>query len=219
VHGIPLLGPAPVRLHLAERKQDRPSHHGASSTLPVEQVVEGGGRPGDLAGAHGGRRRSQSRRRCGCRRGGRGLARDVPREALEDVLLGMHRWSGVRQARTAVAFADRRSESPLESLGRWRFEEQGLTAPDLQVWLGDRFQPFARVDHHWRAQRTVAEADGALKYAGAVDLFEEKRREDRLRDAGFEVVRYTWDETLLRPQLLAARVRRAFDRAARRPAA
>ena len=117
----------------------------------------------------------------------------------------MPRWSGVQHAREATGFADRRAESPLESLGRWRFAEHGLPPPDLQAWLGDDVEAFARVDHHWKAHRTVAEADGALKYARPVDLFEEKRREDRLRDAGYEVVRYTWDEALLRPEVLAAR--------------
>jgi len=43
-------------------------------------------------------------------------------------------------------------------------------------------------------------------------------REDRLRDTGFEVIRYTWDEALRRPERLAARVRAAFARAARRAA-
>ncbi len=55
-----------------------------------------------------------------------------------------------------------------------------------------------------------------MKYTAPADLFAEERREDRLRDAGREVVRYTWDDALRRPDALAARVRRAFLRAARR---
>ena len=219
LHGIPLLGPAPVRVHLAERKQDRPSHHGSSTTLLADEVVTVSGMPVtslartavDLARARG--------TAAGVVAADAVLARGVDRAALEAVLVGMVRWSGVQSAREAVAFADARSESPLESLGRWRFAEQGLPAPDLQVWLGDGFRAFARVDHHWKAHCTVAEADGALKYGSPADLFEEKRREDRLRDAGFEVVRYTWDDALLRPEALAARVRRAFERADRRRAA
>ena len=100
-----------------------------------------------------------------------------------------------------------------------RFEEQGLPAPELQVWLGSADDRIGRVDHYWREHRTVAEADGAVKYAAGTGLFEEKLREDRLRDAGFEVVRYTWDEALRFPELLAARIRRAFARAAARRAA
>ena len=114
-----------------------------------------------------------------------------------------------------MAFADARSESPLESLGRVRFAEQGLPPPPLQVVVADDDGPFARVDQCWQQHRTIAEADGALKYATSADLFAE-RREDRLRDAGFEVVRYTWDEALHHPAALAARVRRAFERSANR---
>ena len=219
VHGIPLLGGPPRRLHLAERKQDRPLHHGESTRLLPAEVVRVGGVPvtsltrtaEDLA-----RRRGTA---AGVVAVDAVLARDVPREAFYAVLHRMRRWSGVEQARQAVDLADRRSESPLESFGRFRFEEQGLPPPDLQVWLGDALGSFARVDHYWKAHRTVAEADGALKHATSADLFEEKRREDRLRDAGFEVVRYTWDDALHRPEALAARVRFAFDRAARRRAA
>jgi len=219
LHGLPLLGRPAVRLHLQERKQARPRHHGSSTTLTPADVVQLAGLPVtslartavDIARTRG--------TLAGVAAADAVLARDVPREQLEAVMVGMGRWSGVRQAREAVAFADRRSESALESVGRCGFAEQGLPAPDLQVWLGDELGPFARVDHYWAAHRTVAEADGALKYVGPADLFEEKRREDRLRDAGFEVVRYTWDEALHRPDLLAARLRRAFDRAARRRAA
>ena len=85
--------------------------------------------------------------------------------------------------------------------------------------LWDEDGPFARVDQYWKEYRTVAEADGALKYRTPADLFEEKRREDRMRDLGEEVVRYTWEEAFRRPQLLAARMRRAFVRSARRHAA
>ena len=46
-------------------------------------------------------------------------------------------------------------------------------------------------------------------------VFDEKVREDRLRDAGWEVARWVWSELEdFRP--VADRVRRAFARAARR---
>lgn len=219
LHGLPLLGPRPVRLSLAERKQDRPRHHGSSTTLGPEEVTVVRGLPvTDLA------RTAVDVAR------GRGytagvviadavLARDVPRDLLEAALAGRDRWPGARAASQAVAFADRRSESALESVGRVGFAEQGLPPPQLQVVLWDEDGPFARVDQYWKEHRTVAEADGALKYRTTADLFEEKRREDRMRDLGEEVVRYTWDEALRRPQVLAARMWRAFERSARRRAA
>jgi hypothetical protein len=148
------------------------------------------------------------------------LAR-VDRALLVEVLDVQAGWPGSARARRHLEFADGRSESPLESVGRLRFAELELPAPDLQVVLGDAGGPVGRVDFLWEAHRTVAEADGRLKYAGdPAVLWAEKQREDRLRDAGFEVVRFTWDDALRRPAVLGERVRRAFERArVRRPAA
>ena len=218
VHGLPLLGPRPTRLHLAERKPARPRHHGTSTTLRSDEVTTVRGVPvTSLA-----RTAVDVARHRGSTSGvviaDAVLARAVSREELEQVLEGRGRWPGMRLAAEAVAFADGRSESALESVGRVGFAEQGLPPPELQVVLCDADGPFARVDHYWKAYRTVAEADGALKYRTPADLFEEKRREDRIRDLGEEVVRYTWDEALRRPQVLAARTWRAFERSLRRHA-
>lgn len=215
LHGLPLLGPLPPRPQLAERKELRLKHHGVSATLPQDQVVV----------AHGVPVVSLARAACDVARR-RGylagvvvadavLARAVTAEELAAAVRACRGWPGGRHAQQAAAFADGRSESALESIGRVRFDEVGLPSPDLQVRLGDDQGVIGRVDHYWPEHRTVGEADGALKYADRSDLLVEKRREDRLRDAGFEVVRYSWDDALLHPQVLAARVRRAFDRAAR----
>lgn len=62
----------------------------------------------------------------------------------------------------------------------------------------------------------IAEADGRLKYEeerGA--LWEEKKREDRLR-IGFEVFRYTWAEAYHHPDQLVAKATEALDRSCRR---
>ena len=215
VHGLPLLGVRPTRPCVVERKQERPRHHGAGTTLGPDEVVDVGvpvtspvRTAFDVARARG--------HVAGVLVADAVLAAGTRRQALEHVLDGRSGWPGAEAARTAVSFADARSESPLESLGRVRFAEQDLPAPQLQVLIADDDGPFARVDQCWEEHRTVAEADGALKYATPADLFAEKRREDRLRDAGFEVVRYTWDEALRRPDALAARVRRAFARSASR---
>lgn len=218
LHRLPLLGAPPARLALAERKQDRPRHHGASRTLAAADVTELDGVPVTTLERTAVDVARTRRYAAGVIAMDAVLARGVEREVLVEAALSCTRWPGARHARRAAAFADGRAESALESLGRVRFDEHDLPECDLQVWLGDEAGPIARVDHCWLAHRTVAEADGALKYATAGDLFAEKRREDRLRDAGFEVVRYTWDEALLRPELVAARIRRAFTRTAQRSA-
>ncbi|HLH57633.1 MAG TPA: DUF559 domain-containing protein, partial [Streptosporangiaceae bacterium] len=124
-------------------------------------------------------------------------------------------WPGVRRARQVVEFSDGRSESALESVGRVAFHEQGLPAPELQVWVGaDELGTIGRADYLWAEHRTIAEADGALKYADPGRAVAQLQRDARLRDAGFEVVHFTWDEVTMAPWQVAARVRAAFGRAA-----
>jgi len=212
LHRLPLLGPTPSRLHHAERKEARPRHHGSSTTLRADEVVDLHGVPVasvartavDVARLRG--------LAAGVVAADAALSRGCTTPELLAVLEGRDRWPGIRVARTAARFADPRSESALESLGRVRCHEQGLPPPELQVWLGDGHECIARVDHYWAQHGTVAEADGAVKYTSVADLYAEKRREDRLREAGYEVVRYTWDDALHRPETIAARVLRAFAR-------
>lgn len=127
-------------------------------------------------------------------------------------------WPGSLAAARAVAFTDRKSESVLETVGRVLMHRHGLPAPQTQVTLGDRHGRSARVDYWWREHMTVGEADGMAKYDGLSALHAEKRREEWLREMGYEVVRFTWDEATRRPADTAARFRAAFDRAAFRAA-
>ncbi len=148
------------------------------------------------------------------------LRAQVGRAEVAAVLDDCRGWPGSARARSWLAFADGRAESPLESIGRWRFAEAELPPPDLQVTLGGTDGPIGRVDFCWRALRTVGEADGFTKYRttdGVPDfsvLRAEKLREDALRDAGFAVFRFTWDEAVRRPAVLEQRALRAFARAA-----
>ncbi|MDT4893624.1 MAG: hypothetical protein QOE97_2659, partial [Pseudonocardiales bacterium] len=60
----------------------------------------------------------------------------------------------------------------------------------------------------------IGEFDGKIKYdeGGMATVYAEKRREDRLREAGYEVVRFGWTDVQRRSQWIAARVRAAFAR-------
>ena len=216
LHGLPVLGrpPSPARLSLPREVGERPREDRPRSWLPESHVtvVEGAAvttlartvvdvartRPFAFAVVTA----------------DAALTRGCTRPAMDEVLEHCRRWPGARSARRVVAFADGRAESALESLGRARFEEQGLPACDLQVDLGDA-QREIRVDHWFAAHRTVGEADGLGKYDDIAVLHAEKLREDALRDRGFQVVRYVWDEALRRPEVVAARFRRAFLRSAR----
>lgn len=143
------------------------------------------------------------------------LRRGVRRTELLAVLDAQRGWPGVARARWRVRFADGRAESALESVGRLRFHQLGLPAPTLQAVLGDAGGPVGRVDFSWPDVRTVGEADGRGKYLTRHDLLAEKDREDRLRDAGFEVFRFGWHEAVHDPAVLGARALRAFARGRR----
>lgn len=142
----------------------------------------------------------------------RGRKTTVPE--LNAVIAGCRRWPGLQRAREVVAFSDHRSESALESIGRVVFREYGLPAPDLQVWVGD-LAIVGRADYLWPQHRTIAEADGAVKYATAGKAVAQLDRDARLREAGFEVVHFTWQEIMMTPWQVAARIRAAFIRGAR----
>jgi very-short-patch-repair endonuclease len=126
------------------------------------------------------------------------------------------RWSGIDTAVAVVAEANARAESALESLSRVRLVQQGLPRPEPQVTIDVGPMENYRVDFYWPAYRVIGEADGLTKYDNPRVLHAEKLREMALHDAGFEVVRWTWHEMWLQPDIVADRVRRAFARAAAR---
>ncbi|HEX6444033.1 MAG TPA: type IV toxin-antitoxin system AbiEi family antitoxin domain-containing protein [Streptosporangiales bacterium] len=134
-------------------------------------------------------------------------------------------WPGARNAGAVVSLADGRAESVGETRTRLAMRDAGLPTPELQVEIHDRFGSLVgRVDFLFPEQNTIVEFDGRVKYDGtcrepsAKVLYEEKLREDQLRELGYEVVRIVWAD-LENPAHVIARVRRAFARAEARRAA
>ena len=140
---------------------------------------------------------------------------------------GLHQLAGTRGSRHAarvVELADGRSESVGESRSRVLLHHLGLAPSDLQFEVRTREGVLlGRTDFVWEPQRVVGEFDGRIKYGRMLRpgqqpgdvVFEEKRREDLIRDEGWPVVRWTWDD-LLHPARLGERVGRAHDRSRRR---
>lgn len=152
------------------------------------------------------------------------LNRGLEKAELQAAAARAAGWRGGTMALRAAAFADARSQSPGESHARALFlDHEALTDFDLQVRIGDAGGYFAQVDFLFRAHSTIVEVDGKVKYTdpwrtpGDV-LWEEKLREDRLREAGFEVVRVTWRQLVTEPERVIERILAAFARAARRAA-
>jgi hypothetical protein len=137
---------------------------------------------------------------------------------LEAVLAECTGWPYIRKARRVLAITDAKTESVAESLARAVFAEVGLPVPEAQVRVfhADGWE-IARVDFLF-AGRVVVEVDGRLKYTDPKVLWDEKVREDRLRELGYEVVRLTWADLVGPPTRVRARVLAALARAARRSA-
>ena len=149
----------------------------------------------------------------------------------KDILLRrldrMRDWSGARNAGRVTEFADGLSESVGESRTRVVFELAGLPRPKLQELIIDPVTGviIARVDYHFIEERTVGEFDGRVKYKAIPAegltaeevVWREKRREDALRDLGYEVARSIWAD-LRQPGRIIDRYVRCFKRGAKRRA-
>ena len=216
LHGLPLLGASP-RVPQLVRDRPRPGTRGSSrherfNTLPTSERTVLDGLPVttqartvvDLA-------RQESFTSAlvvadAALRAGTGL------EEIRAVAERCRAWPRAPRVKPVLAAADGRSESPLESLSRAGFILAGLPPPELQVevWFGGEL--VGRTDFLWRACLVVGEADGRAKYQNVQDLYLEKRREERLRDLGFEVVRWDWASARHPERGLLDALGRAFER-------
>ncbi|WP_461023445.1 type IV toxin-antitoxin system AbiEi family antitoxin domain-containing protein [Thalassiella azotivora] len=141
------------------------------------------------------------------------------REDVGRVLADCEIWPYSARAHRVVRLGDGRRESPLESWSAWEMDVHGVPAPEPQFVVRDAWGDFvARVDFWWDDVAVAGEADGLVKYdvsrgTGEVQraLVEEKRREDRLRALGIEVVRWGAAD-LARPERWAADLRHRLAR-------
>jgi hypothetical protein len=162
--------------------------------------------------------------------GARRLVLPDVKEAME-VLESQRDWPGSIMASRALKFSDGRAATVGESRSRVLFARLGLPAPDLQRRIVDTSGELVAItDFYFDGFDTAGEFDGKLKYGrelyersgqiedvdlGAV-VWNEKRREDAVRDEGNELVRVIWSELDGHDGSVRARVLRAFARATRR---
>jgi very-short-patch-repair endonuclease/predicted transcriptional regulator of viral defense system len=138
-------------------------------------------------------------------------AKQTSKKELRAVVAECRSWPGIARAREVVEFADRLSESALESIARVVIRDLGLPPPTLQAQVGGE-EPIGRADFLWEQFNTIGEADGALKYADPDRARQQLRRDARLREAGFEVVHFGWREITERPERVGASILAAFER-------
>lgn len=143
-------------------------------------------------------------------------SREEVRERLAVDLLDAVTHADVRtnpRAMAAIPYADPRLETALESLSWGRFIEAGITLPEPQVWITGASGRGWRVDFLFDGC-VIGECDGAVKYVEGDSLWKEKKRQADLEEAGYVVVRWTWEEIVFRPHVVLARIARALMRAA-----
>lgn len=142
----------------------------------------------------------------------------LAREEVLAVIAAAPRRSGIVRARRVGAFGNPLSESVGESNSRVVFDLWGLPEPVLQFPV---FSPngtfIARSDFGWPDFGVLGEFDGLIKYSGTLNpgvsaaemIAREKQREAAIRDLGWVVVRWMWDD-LSHPAQLVQRLNSAF---------
>ncbi len=119
---------------------------------------------------------------------------------------------GLRKFLAALAEADGRSESALETLLRLLLSRAGLSPEALQVKVSDgRGRVFARLDMAWPSVLLAVEADGREYHDAPQALYRDRIRANDLELSGWTILRFTWADLLHRPEWIIAQVRRAIN--------
>ena len=101
------------------------------------------------------------------------------------------------------------SDSAFESRFRLSLHEGGLPTPELQVVVTvGRFS--YRIDLGWRRWRVGIELDGRAFHSSADAILNDRRRQNALLTDGWLILRFTWDDLVLRPEQVLATIRDAL---------
>jgi very-short-patch-repair endonuclease len=113
---------------------------------------------------------------------------------------------GVAHLRRVLDLAEPASESAMETRLRLVLVLAGLPRPQVQVPLYDERGRFlGRPDLHYPEQRLGLEYDGATHRSS---LAEDNRRQNRLQDAGYRLLRFTSVDVNRTPEEVVALVAR-----------
>jgi hypothetical protein len=117
------------------------------------------------------------------------------------LLLGQGR-AGTATLRTALERHQprlARTRSQLEVVFIPFCESGGIPLPEINVRVGAW-----PVDALWREERLVVELDGYRNHSTRGQMERDRQKDLELRAAGFLVIRYTWDQVVHQPGLVAA---------------
>ena len=146
------------------------------------------------------------------------VARAAAAAHLAQILGQMSGRRGAVGLSRLLPFAEPASESHLESLSRWQMHRGNLAPPRCGVPVtGDDGKTYW-ADFVWTDARVIGEADGEAKYASRGDLIAEKRRQQSLERAGWDVIRWNWFDAVVQPAIMVGRINEALGRGHRRQA-
>lgn len=135
---------------------------------------------------------------------------DRSRRAIHSILDDMPGWPGTANARRALHAADPASESALESQSRGLLIEHGVPAPECGFPIEGANGSIYWADMAWPEARVAGECDGLMKYEDSTVLYREKLRQEAIEQAGWRVVRWTYNDILRSPLRVVERVVRAM---------
>jgi very-short-patch-repair endonuclease len=117
---------------------------------------------------------------------------------------------GAVAARRYLAEADGRAESPLETRVRLRCVDGGVPPDELQHPVRDEDGHLLAVgDLAWLRERIIGEADGSVVHATPEALYLDRQRQNRITNAGWRILRFTWSDTL-NPTYIPTTIRAAL---------
>jgi hypothetical protein len=92
-------------------------------------------------------------------------------------------------------------------------ESAGIALPEINARVAGW-----TVDAVWREERVVVELDGYDNHSSRAQIKRDRRKELELRAVGFLVIRYTWEQIVHQPEVVAADLLAALTNRAEPPA-
>jgi hypothetical protein len=138
----------------------------------------------------------------------------VTKVELADICLRWARRPGVELLTRATPLAAVGSGSPLESRIRLVIIGGGLPAPALQIVVVVNGREY-RIDMGYLEYQVAIEGDGRDPHELPEALFNDRRRQNALSNAGWLPLRFTWADVINRPDYIVATVAEALSNRAR----
>jgi very-short-patch-repair endonuclease len=128
--------------------------------------------------------------------------------ALREFAVSQAASRGAKQFRRVVAAAEPLAESPMETRLRMLLVMSRLPRPEAQVSLHDEHDRFlGRADLYYPANRLAIEYDGGTH---RTSLVEDNRRQNRLLNAGYRLLRFTYADIRDTPSAVVDQVKHAL---------